>query len=344
MRTRQSAPQSRGFTLIELLVVVSIIALLISLLLPALGQARRAGRISKCTANMKQHAQGAANFASQNRDRLPHGPEGPGIDERNPLGVRGQPANFMAVDDNTNPFATNGWKFPGGLNVLKEAYGEQPFYNDDVAKSSMFDFYLVNLGPYMVDGEGPAMLQDVFVSPSHIRRFETIQRWKDAIKENNGKLLPADDPRYANFRVGTYFYSQSAMVDARIFSTDARGVPNLLVSRVGFPFANGGFNLPTTYKVFNSSADVSYPDKKVLFFLKAGYHDRVWYWWMFKGPTIPVAMADGSARTTRPFNDGLNPNPAEHAGPVQAVQFSGQQFPDLSHFMLTWGGIRGRDL
>lgn len=350
MRTRQTGPASRAFTLIELLVVVSIIALLISLLLPALGQARRQGRIAKCVANMKQHAQGAANYSSQNQDRLPHGPEGPGTSAENPLGVRGQPATFFAVDDLANPFATNGWKFPGSspMPVMERAYPAGGWWDGNVANAQVFDFYIPILGPYMVEGEGMAMLQEVFVTPSHLRRLETWQGWKDLVKANGGKLFARNDARQtAVSAVGTYMYSQSCLIDPRIFSTDSRGNATLLLSREGRPFTaiNSSRKLPLPYKIYNSSASVSYPDRKVTFWLSAAFHDRVSFWWMIKGTTIPVAMADGSARVTRPFNDSLLSDQAEHAGPFQespALDESGTQYP--IYFNWTNGGIKGRDL
>jgi len=60
-----------GFTLIELLVVVSVIALLIALLLPALGEARRVARSTACASNLRQLGLASAGYAGDFSGLLP---------------------------------------------------------------------------------------------------------------------------------------------------------------------------------------------------------------------------------------------------------------------------------
>jgi prepilin-type N-terminal cleavage/methylation domain-containing protein/prepilin-type processing-associated H-X9-DG protein len=65
---------NKAFTLVELLVVIGIIALLISILLPALGRARTRAKSVQCMAQLRNLGQSLVMYAGENRGKLPQHP------------------------------------------------------------------------------------------------------------------------------------------------------------------------------------------------------------------------------------------------------------------------------
>lgn len=70
LRRKGCASNRLGFTLIEMLVVISIIAVLISILLPTLGRAKEEGRKVLCMSNMREVGSAICSYLTDN-DNLP---------------------------------------------------------------------------------------------------------------------------------------------------------------------------------------------------------------------------------------------------------------------------------
>jgi prepilin-type N-terminal cleavage/methylation domain-containing protein/prepilin-type processing-associated H-X9-DG protein len=109
-----------GFTLIEILVVVAIIALLVSILLPSLNQAREQSKIVKCLANLSALAKGTNMYVTANKDQFCWAPVY---------------KNGVALNDTSGIPLTRTWYFGGNRGQNSAALQTGGFYgiNSNVA-------------------------------------------------------------------------------------------------------------------------------------------------------------------------------------------------------------------
>jgi len=102
-----------AFTLVELLVVIGIIAVMISLLLPALAAARDAANRAACLSNLKQIGIAIHTYADDNQGKIPYGPTAPPMLTPSDLyPVTGAPTSLISLSNGA----------PVGLGLLLGQY------------------------------------------------------------------------------------------------------------------------------------------------------------------------------------------------------------------------------
>jgi prepilin-type N-terminal cleavage/methylation domain-containing protein len=116
MKLRRNSP---GFTLIELLVVIAVIAILASLLFPALARAKNKARLARCTGNLRQWGLAYHQYADDNQDCLPR--RGQGVRPLDQIDRSEDWFNALPPYLKLPPYQqsfTNGQRFVPGINSV----------------------------------------------------------------------------------------------------------------------------------------------------------------------------------------------------------------------------------
>ena len=215
--------RTRAFTIIELLVVVSIIALLVGILLPAIGKARDQAQLTRSQANIKQLGTAAVTYAAEFNDRQvtwindnisTYGNFAPGA-------AAAAFGNYANVNGTSHPSMTLGYGRNGAAPTIW-FYGPPPEPNATVvpfqpivfsgAGQGFGAFRMPNARAFSTYING-RFYDSTFYAPKDDAVMSAVEPWFD-----NPDEFPAETPA----KWSSYCFSAAAMFNPAVFSRNAQ--------------------------------------------------------------------------------------------------------------------------
>lgn len=234
MKTKRNA-----FTLIELLVVISIIALLVGILLPALGAARKSAENMKCLSNLRQIGIGVWAYSFDNQESLPPCFVGTNIPGWDPSGTE-----WPVI---INAYITNSGNADYGSEGTKnntEAYLDPsaPLEGGRLHYAGTRLLFALRLGTIPV---GSAEYLDLYKTSSGVRTSEVVMigDGKQTLKEEDGtgwrSFSALDKIDQGRVRTRKHFYTEVGPKSLRNDETIAEPATGVTGSEFDYRHSGG---------------------------------------------------------------------------------------------------------
>ncbi len=340
-----------AFTLVELLVVISIIALLLGFLMPALGEVRRSAQMTLDLTHLKEHGTMKENYAAENKSRMPNAPAG--RDGPNPSGPKTgsamRPARLYAW---AGVYPYNGWSettdsTPGVMTALR---------HEDTYKA-----YNIAFGQYILDdATGLGLLHEIFTSPGRSGAVDVRDNF-DSLRSDPGFMWPTEftvqvDANHPMLSEGafvgeadeglawalspSYRYTLAGM-----YGVDVTGkYESFWGKSIGLLGGTGGAGRVPWSDPQASWAnmarwvpvsEMAFPSQKVMFWDMWATVDRQNNYYLGLTAQVPAVLVDGSTRIVRPRQEMPDPNSEEYKDALE----DGENWAVTSE--ITWDFVGG---